>query len=64
MTRNQKRNLANLVLSKGLDVLLEFWTEDDLYVDLPSYQEAKPVLQAWHAHIIAIADKCEALAGS
>ncbi len=73
MTRTQKRNLANLVLAHGYDNLNEFWSEltnqderaeddpnqgsGDMY---PSYEEAKPVLFAWHVRMIEIADQVTA----
>ncbi len=61
MTRVQKRTLANLVLLHGYDNLTEFYGE---YIDgapdpsiYPAFEDAQPVLFAWHQHIIALADK-------
>lgn len=62
MTRTQRRNLANLVLMHGYDNVREFYGElvsgapdTDAY---PAYNdEVVDVLNAWHKHIIALADK-------
>jgi len=59
MTRTQKRNLATFVLSHGYDNTCEFWTElvDGTDADLPSWTEAEPMLYAWHARMIEMADQ-------
>lgn len=60
MTRDQKRQIANLVLLHGYDNCLEFYDE---LIDgapegtFPPYDEMSATLTAWHRAIIVIADK-------
>jgi hypothetical protein len=63
VTRAQRRALANLVLLHGYDNVLEFYGE---LIDgapdpstYPPVEEVRPVLFAWHQHIIALADKAK-----
>ena len=64
MTRQHKRNLANLVLLHGYDNLLEFYDEitgGDVGLTnankYPWLSQAQEVLDGWHQRIIEIADK-------
>jgi hypothetical protein len=56
MTRQQKRTLANAVLSSGYDNLCEFWGEITRDLDLPPFEVCQPVLHNWHRRLIDLAN--------
>jgi len=63
VTTIQRRNLANLLLSRGFDQLTEFYgeiVEDHCWtagVEVPTYEVAVDICRKWSAQVIKLADK-------